>query len=160
MQHLNTLIEQLKQRGLMLCTAESCTGGLLAKLITDLPGTSAVFERGFVTYSNASKNQLLGVGKNVLERYGAVSEEVAREMASRALKHAEADIAVSITGIAGPDGGTAAKPVGTVFIATAYQRDSLLDVVAQKYHFDGNRGAIRTQSAEAAIDMLLEAVQK
>ena len=107
------------QSGLKLATAESCTGGLIAAILTEVPGSSDVFERGFVTYSNEAKTELLGVPAELIEKHGAVSEEVARAMASGALGHSRADIAVAVTGVAGPGGGTTAKPVGLVHLAAA-----------------------------------------
>jgi nicotinamide-nucleotide amidase len=110
------LLHLCRQRKLTVSTAESCTGGLLAALLTELPGSSKVFERGFVTYSNDSKAELLGVSKDLIELHGAVSQEIALAMAQGALKYSCASIAVSITGVAGPGGGTDAKPVGLVFL--------------------------------------------
>jgi nicotinamide-nucleotide amidase len=111
------LLQLCRQRKLMITTAESCTGGLLAALLTEIPGSSKVFERGFVTYSNDAKAELLGVSKDLIELRGAVSEEIALAMAEGALKWSRASIAVSITGVAGPSGGTDTKPVGLVFLA-------------------------------------------
>ena len=111
------LLQLCRQRQLMITTAESCTGGLLAALLTEIPGSSKVFERGFVTYSNDAKAELLGVSKALIELRGAVSEEIALAMAEGALKCSRASIAVSITGVAGPGGGTDAKPVGLLFLA-------------------------------------------
>ena len=113
------LIVRYRSAGLMVATAESCTGGLIAGLLTEIPGSSNVVERGFVVYSNAAKEELLEVSASTLARYGAVSEETARAMAEGALKASRADVAVSVTGVAGPDGGTAAKPVGLVHFACA-----------------------------------------
>jgi nicotinamide-nucleotide amidase len=113
------LLADLQRRSLRLATAESCTGGLLAGLLTEIPGASATLERGFVTYSNAAKSSLLGVDPQLIERVGAVSEEVARAMAEGALAAAPVAMAVAITGIAGPDGGTPEKPVGLVYLAVA-----------------------------------------
>jgi nicotinamide-nucleotide amidase len=110
---------------LTLAAAESCTGGLLAALLTEVPGSSDVFERGFVTYSNAAKTEQLGVPADLIERHGAVSEEVARAMACGALQHSRADLAVAVTGVAGPGGGTAAKPVGLVHLAAARRGGSV-----------------------------------
>ena len=111
---LKKVSKKLHQRNLLLVSAESCTGGWLAKQITDLPGSSAIFDRGFVTYSNDSKQQMLGVQKNTIEGFGAVSENVVNEMALGALENSNADIAIAISGVAGPDGGTKEKPVGMV----------------------------------------------
>ena len=113
------LIDALRFRGLKLATAESCTGGLIAAILTEVPGASDVFERGFVTYSNEAKIEQLGVSAELIARPGAVSEEVARAMASGALKNSRVDIAVAVTGVAGPGGGTDAKPIGLVHLATA-----------------------------------------
>jgi len=138
--------------GLGLATAESCTGGLLSALLTEIPGSSAVFERGFVVYSNEAKEEMLGVSDEVLAAYGAVSEATARAMALGALAHSRADIAVSVTGIAGPDGGTAAKPVGLVHLACARRGGG---TVAVERRFGAlSRAAIRLASVEAALGLL------
>jgi nicotinamide-nucleotide amidase len=131
-------------------TAESCTGGWLAKCFTDLAGSSAWFDRGFVTYSNASKQDMLGVSKASLEKYGAVSEQVAKEMVQGALKNSQADIAVAITGIAGPDGGGDEKPVGTVFIAWASHHH----VNYKRFQFEGNRESVRLASILSSMEEL------
>lgn len=136
----------------MLVTAESCTGGLIAKICTDLAGSSAWFERGLVTYSNQAKIDLLGVSEQALQRHGAVSEAVASEMAAGALAHSRAQIAVAVTGIAGPDGGSEAKPVGSVCFGFAMGQD----VMCETRHFSGSRDAVRQQSARHAITRLLE----
>jgi nicotinamide-nucleotide amidase len=120
------VLDLCRTRRLLLATAESCTGGLLAALLTEVPGSSKVFERGFITYSNDSKMTLLGVSSDLIDHHGAVSEQVALAMAEGALKHSRASIAVSITGIAGPGGGTKDKPVGLVFLAcTRNGKDSI-----------------------------------
>jgi nicotinamide-nucleotide amidase len=148
------LAEQLGRKltadGKKIATAESCTGGWIAQTITDVPGSSAWFDRGFVTYSNAAKVQMLGVKPQTLESYGAVSAETATEMAVGALKHSDADISVAVTGIAGPDGGTPEKPVGTVFIAWA---DKNGENTVVKKHFAGNRRQIRGQTVKSAIQL-------
>src|SRR5271154_7318732 len=113
------LVSACSARGLKIATAESCTGGLICALLTEIPGSSAVLERGFVVYSNEAKREVLGVPEAVLAAHGAVSEPTARAMALGAITHSNADVAVSVTGIAGPDGGTAAKPVGLVHFACA-----------------------------------------
>jgi nicotinamide-nucleotide amidase len=138
----------LKARGALLATAESCTGGWAAQAVTAIAGSSDWFERGFVTYSNAAKQELLGVRRETLERHGAVSEETAREMAVGALARSRATLAVSITGVAGPGGGSAAKPVGTVCFAWASARGRLR---SETRHFDGDREAVRRQSVEHAL---------
>lgn len=141
----------LLERGQMVCTAESCTGGLIAKTFTDIAGSSDWFERGFVTYSNAAKNEMLAVPDSIIEDCGAVSEPVAAAMASGALRHSRADHAVAVTGIAGPGGGSADKPVGTVWIAVA----SASQQQARLFRFDGDRSAVRQATLEAALEMLL-----
>ncbi len=140
-----TLGAQLKQRGEILALAESCTGGMTAVAITAIAGSSAWFDRGFVTYSNQSKVDALGVPAEVIAKYGAVSEQTANEMAQGALKHSQASIVGSITGIAGPDGGTQQKPVGTVCFAWAHA-DGRLKCSTQL--FQGNRAQIRHQATE------------
>ena len=142
----------LKEKKLFIVTAESCSGGLLAAALTDVPGSSAYFERGFITYSNIAKQEVLGVHSETLERFGAVSEEAAKEMAEGALRNSHAQIGVAITGIAGPDGGTKEKPIGSVWVAWA----SLgLPTKAAKVHFDGDRASIRMQTVEFALEGLL-----
>lgn len=140
-------------RNRRLVTAESCTGGLLAAVLTSVPGASAWFERGFITYTNEAKQELLGVSAVTLERHGAVSLETARAMAAGALAHAPADLAASVTGIAGPGGGSADKPVGTVCIALA-ERGGWLG--ARRWSFAGDRSAVRSQSVRAAVEGMLE----
>lgn len=137
----------------MLAAAESCTGGWVAQALTAVAGSSAWFERGFVTYSNAAKEEMLGVRRETLERHGAVSEETAREMALGALARSHASVALAITGIAGPSGGTAQKPVGTVCFAWAGAK---LQACAETRHFAGDREAVRRQSVEHSLKRLLE----
>ncbi|MES1197166.1 MAG: CinA family protein [Pseudomonadota bacterium] len=143
-----------ERQGLKLVTAESCTGGLIAACLTSIPGSSAVFERGLVTYSNEAKTELLGVPSTLIVAKGAVSEEVARAMAEGALAHAHADLSVSVTGIAGPDGGSAEKPVGLVHFAAARQGRATL----HEEHRFGNIGrhAVQVESAAVALRMLLQ----
>jgi len=148
----NLLGRALSARGWMLATAESCSGGLLAGAVTDTPGSSIWFERGFVTYSNESKTELLGVKPATLARYGAVSEETAREMADGAIAHSRADVAIAVTGIAGPDGGSVAKPVGMVWLAW---RERHGDGGAQVYCFPGDREAVRRCVVKAALERLI-----
>ena len=140
------------QRRLKITTAESCTGGLLAALFTDLAGSSKVFERGFVTYSNKAKVDMLGVAGDVLADYGAVSEPVARLMAEGALEASRANIAVAITGIAGPGGGTPMKPVGTVHIACARENKAMLHEMLMLG--DIGRTEVRLATLEAALNMI------
>ena len=148
------LLDDLRRRGLKLATAESCTGGLIAALLTEIAGSSDVIERGFVTYSNAAKTELLGLPEAMLAEHGAVSEPVTRAMAQGALARSHADIAVAVTGIAGPGGGTAAKPVGLVHIAAALRGGAALH---RECRFgDIGRGAIRTASVAAALQLAAE----
>lgn len=140
-----------RRHGLTLATAESCTGGLVAGVLTEIPGSSDVVERGFVTYSNNAKMELLGVRQAALERHGAVSENVARQMAEGARRRAGVDLAVSITGIAGPGGATPTKPVGLVHLACARTGRTTLH---RREVFKGNRAAIRRQAVRAALDLL------
>lgn len=143
------------KRGLTIATAESCTGGLVSALLTELPGSSKMFTHGFITYANEAKHQLLGVPNETLTTYGAVSETTARAMAEGAREAAGTSLAISITGIAGPDGGSAEKPVGTVHMACAMQGRTTLH---EKHQFDGDRNAIRMQAAEASIQLLLKQI--
>lgn len=138
----------LRDCGEMLATAESCTGGWIAKLVTDIAGSSAWFEGGAVTYSNALKQALLGVTASTLERHGAVSRECALEMVAGALARLDAGVAVAVTGVAGPTGGSVDKPVGTVWIAWQRRGGAAR---AEVYHFDGDRDAVRRQTVAAAL---------
>ncbi len=145
-------LDQARERGLMIATAESCTGGLLAAALTAVPGASSVFERGFVTYTNESKMELLGVSEETLKAYGAVSEQTAREMAEGALARSRADLAVSITGIAGPGGGSPEKPVGLVHFACAARDGETIALMKQ--FGDIGRGKVRWQAMLTALDLL------
>ena len=146
------LLDLCRQKQLKLATAESCTGGLLTATLTDIPGSSDVFDRGFVTYSNAAKRAVLGVPTTTLDRCGAVSRETAEAMATGTLAHAPVDLAVSITGIAGPGGGTAQKPVGLVHFAVASRSGKLIH---QERRFgDIGRGSVRHASVVEALAML------
>ncbi len=147
-QLVGRLAALLSDRNLKICTAESCTGGLIAKSFTDLAGSSIWFERGFVTYSNAAKTEMLDVPESLIEDYGAVSEVVAGAMASGALQHSAADLAIAVTGVAGPDGGSKEKPVGTVWIAHASKEQ----LIAKKYLFPGDRDAIRQATLRQVIE--------
>lgn len=152
-----TLLAAFRARKKMLATAESCTGGLIAATLTDIPGSSDVVERGFVTYSNAAKTEMLGVPAALIAAEGAVSEPVARAMAAGALAHSAADVAVSVTGIAGPGGGSAAKPVGLVWFGLA-ARDGTVATVRRV--FPGDRGAVRRAAVAQALLLLAEAVAR
>ena len=137
----------------MLATAESCTGGMIAAACTDLAGSSNWFERGFVTYSNAAKTELLGVDAGLIAQFGAVSEAVARAMAAGALAHSHAQVAVAVTGVAGPAGGSPEKPVGTVWFGWATPAGLTSEVI----HFAGDRAAVRHATVRHALTRLLEA---
>jgi nicotinamide-nucleotide amidase len=143
----------LKTHDMMLTTAESCTGGGVAQAITEVAGSSAWFERGFVTYSNLSKQQMLGVSEVTLKQHGAVSEAVVREMVAGALANSVSDIALSVSGIAGPDGGTAEKPVGTVWFAWGIKHGV---TIAQRYLLQGNRAEVRAQAVNIALQGVLD----
>ena len=143
---------RLRASGAMLVTAESCTGGWVSEVVTSVSGSSRWFERGFVTYSDAAKRQMLGVKKKTLRKHGAVSQETAREMAKGALKRSRGTIAVAVTGVAGPTGGSAAKPVGTVCFAFATPKS----VLAETQHFKGDRESVRQQSVVRALEGVLE----
>lgn len=147
-----SLAERLTRNGLKLATAESCTGGMIAAACTDLPGSSAWFDRGFITYSNAAKTDLLAVEERLLRRAGAVCEGVARAMVLGALSHSQAQVAISVTGVAGPTGGSPAKPVGTVWFGFAVPGQ----VITEKRHFDGDRAQVRTATVHHALKRLLE----
>ena len=146
------ILDDAEQSRLRICTAESCTGGLVAALFTDIPGSSTVFERGFVTYSNRAKEEMLGVPGDVLADYGAVSEPVARMMAEGALEASRANIAVAITGVAGPGGGTPMKPVGTVHVACARENRAVVHEMLQVG--DIGRHEIRMAAVECALNLI------
>ena len=144
--------ERMRQRGWQLATAESCTGGLVSAAITEIAGSSAWFDRAFVTYSNESKVELLGVSPLTLHAHGAVSEQTVREMLAGALARSVAHVAVAVSGIAGPGGGTAEKPVGTVCFGWQWRGSAAL---CTTHHLEGNRAAVRAQSVEIALSGLL-----
>jgi nicotinamide-nucleotide amidase len=149
------LLDHLRKRGLKLAAAESCTGGLLTALLTEIAGSSDVVERGFVTYSNAAKHEMLGVPEAMLAEHGAVSEPVARAMADGALAHSAADVAVAVTGIAGPGGGTATKPVGLVHFAAARRGGGVLH---RECRFgDIGRSEVRIASVREALQLFSRA---
>jgi len=150
-----TLSKILLEREWLLSTVESCTGGWLAKSCTDLAGSSAWFERGYVTYSNLSKSEMIGVEMSLIDAHGAVSEETVGAMVSGALEHSPAHIAVAISGIAGPDGGTEAKPVGTVCFGWKVKAR---ERVVKTAHFDGDREMVRRLAVEYALDGLIELI--
>jgi len=151
-EHLCGLVANLLcKRQWMLATAESCTGGLIAAACTDLAGSSNWFERGFVTYSNAAKTELLGVPAELIEQFGAVSEPVARAMAAGALAHSHAQVAVAVTGVAGPGGGSVDKPVGTVWFGWATPTGQH----SECQHFAGDRAAVRAATVRHALTRLL-----
>ena len=161
MTNLTSLAEQLvthaAKAGIMLTCAESCTGGMVAAALTDISGASAVLDRGFVTYSNEAKMDLLGVKDTTLEAFGAVSAETAAEMAAGALAAApNTSAAIAITGVAGPGGGSAKKPVGLVWFGLALKG---APTVTQRQLFTGDRAAIRQQAAQRALSMLLKALE-
>jgi nicotinamide-nucleotide amidase len=148
------VLNEAKSKGLRIATAESCTGGLIAGLLTEIPGSSDVVERGFVTYSNEAKADLLGIPMALIQANGAVSEPVARAMAEGAVRHSLAQLAVSVTGIAGPGGGTADKPVGLVHMAVALEGGPTLH---EEHRFgDIGRGMVRLKTVEAALRLLLK----
>ncbi|MCR5120640.1 MAG: CinA family protein [Lachnospiraceae bacterium] len=150
------LVEVLKAKGLKMSTAESCTGGMIAAAITDVSGSSEVFERGYVTYCNEAKHDMLGVRNKTLREHGAVSKESVREMAAGAAKAAGADVAVSVSGIAGPGGGSEEKPVGLVYMGV-YVKGKLK---SKKYNFEGDREAVRNSATTAALKLVIKQIRK
>ena len=148
----NKLGAALKGRGLMLATAESCTGGGIAEAVTRIPGSSAWFDCAFVSYSYEAKTAMLGVHRDILVDFGAVSEETVREMEDGAITRSRAQVAVAVTGIAGPDGGMSDKPVGTVWFAWKFPKKP---VISEVCHFSGDRAAIRNQTVVHALSKLL-----
>jgi nicotinamide-nucleotide amidase len=152
LRHLATQVgRRLSEASQRLVAAESCTGGWISKAITDISGSSQWFTEGFVTYSNDAKHGRLGVPWSVLRKHGAVSEATARAMVVGALRRADADVAVAVTGIAGPDGGVPGKPVGTVWLSWARRRGRLVETTVQLQHFRGDRDAIRRKTVRAAL---------
>lgn len=145
--------ETLRAQNLKLTTAESCTGGMISAAFTDLSGSSDIFDRGFVTYSNEAKMDMLGVLQATLDAHGAVSEHTAQQMCEGALKNSLADIAIAVTGIAGPSGGTEDKPVGLVYIGIAKKN---AETKVFKHIFEGDRSAVRQQTVESALTHLLK----
>ena len=151
------LIETCAAQKIMIATAESCTGGLIAGALTEISGSSEVFERGFVVYSNEAKSDMLGVATETIEEFGAVSAEVAEALAASAIRHSKAGFAVSVTGIAGPTGGTVAKPVGLVYIGVA---DRAGTAFHYKCLFKGDRDDVRLQAVKEALTMLMTFAEK
>lgn len=151
-----TVLEACRRHGILLATAESCTGGLIAASLTDIGGSSDVVDRGFVTYSNEAKQEMIGVPAELIAKHGAVSEEVALAMAAGALAHSRAGIAVSVTGIAGPGGGSGTKPVGLVWFALALKDKP--PVAARHLFVDHGRASIRMAAVNTALDMVLQAL--
>jgi nicotinamide-nucleotide amidase len=154
----NTLLELCKARKLTLATAESCTGGLVAATLSEIPGSSLVLDRGFVTYSNEAKQQMLGVAPATIDVYGAVSTECAEEMAKGALAHASVDLAVSITGIAGPTGAVPGKPIGLVYFCAASRSGRV--IAHDRKYGDIGRAKVRSESVLQALVMLQELAEK
>ncbi len=146
----------LKGRGFSLTSAESCTGGWIGEAVTAVPGSSEWYERGFITYTNAAKHEMLGVAEDTLKKFGAVSIETVKAMVTGALAHSHAQVAVAVSGVAGPAGGTPAKPVGTVCIAWGLHGG---EPVAETRHFDGDREAVRRQSVECALAGVLALIE-
>ncbi len=146
--------ESLKSHGMMLVTAESCTGGEVAMVVTEIGGSSAWFERGFVTYTNVAKVEMLGVRQATLDRYGAVSELTVREMAEGALRNSHAHVSLAVSGIAGPSGGTPDKPVGTVWFAWSLPGEG--STSARMHHLSGNRSEIRAQATRIALQGVVD----
>ncbi|HJN60326.1 MAG TPA: CinA family protein [Alphaproteobacteria bacterium] len=150
------LLSACRANKIKIATAESCTGGLIAGCLTAVAGSSDVVERGFVTYSNEAKTEMLGVPGELILRVGAVSEEVSRAMAEGALEHSRAQLALAVTGIAGPGGGTEEKPVGLVHLSCARQGGATRHL---RHMFEGDRDAVRTAAVETALDMALHAIK-
>ena len=147
----------LERRGFMMATAESCTGGWIAEAVTMVPGSSAWFDRGFVTYTYISKREMLGVSSETLERHGAVSQPVVEQMVTGALERSHAQVAVAVSGTAGPAGGTVEKPVGTVCFAWALKEGA---AQSETRHFEGDREAVRRQSVVHALERVLPLVER
>ena len=158
---ITLVADLLLKNGCFLVTAESCTGGMIAAACTDLAGSSAWFERGFVTYSNAAKTESLGVDASLIATEGAVSEPVVRAMARGAISHSKAQVAVAVTGVAGPTGGSVGKPVGTVWFGFAFSgfpgfSNSSDQLVSEVRHFEGDRAAVRAATLQHALQRLVE----
>jgi nicotinamide-nucleotide amidase len=156
-EHARQVGYALKSHGMLLVTAESCTGGGVAHAITEVVGSSSWFERGFITYSNLSKQQMLGVSEATLQRHGAVSEATVREMAAGALSNSVAQVALAVSGIAGPDGGSAEKPVGTVWFAWGIKSG---ETHSQRHHIEGDRAEVRAQAVNIALQGVINLLNK
>ena len=160
MDELNQLAEQvgaaLKSHGLILVTAESCTGGWVGEVVTSVAGSSHWYDRGFITYTNEAKQEMLGVSASTLSEFGAVSEQTVREMAAGALKHSRAQVALAVSGIAGPGGATPGKPVGTVCIAWALRSGVERSRI---FHFSGDRAEVRRQAVIAALHEVVKLIE-
>jgi nicotinamide-nucleotide amidase len=158
-EELKQLAKSLNQRlltsGYVMASAESCTGGWIAKAMTDVPGSSGCFDRAFITYSNEAKQEMLGVAAETIEQYGAVSEPVVREMVQGALGRSKASVAVAVSGIAGPDGGSDEKPVGTVWLAWGREGE---EIVTATRLFPGDREEVRYQTSVAALQGILDLI--
>ena len=152
LQDAESLLQLLRGKGLRIVTAESCTGGLIAALLTEIPGSSDVLERGFVTYSNDAKAEAIGVPRALIEQFGAVSREVAEAMARGALAHSKADIAISVTGVAGPGGGSADKPVGLVYLSALRRGQDTITI--ERRIAEGSRSAVRLASVGEALSLI------
>ncbi len=150
------VVELLKENGLTVTTAESCTGGLVAARLVDVPGVSEVFKQGFITYSNKAKRKLLNVKKTTLKEVGAVSEKTAREMAKGAILASGADASIATTGIAGPDGGTEEKPVGLVYLAVSVRGQ----IYTEEHQFEGDRMEVRESTVHAALTLLKKGLKE
>ncbi len=153
---MDKLFELLQKNNLTISTAESCTGGMIASAITDVSGSSNFFGMGVVTYSNDAKMKLIGVGKETLDKFGAVSEQTAKQMAEGVLKLADSDISVAVTGIAGPTGGTVEKPVGLVYIGVSGRYGTFV----YKNNFDGTRDDVRRQTVYRAFELMCDYIYK
>ena len=152
---IDLVADLMLKNGLFLATAESCTGGMIAAACTDLAGSSAWFDRGFVTYSNDAKTKMLGVDATLIAQDGAVSEQVARAMAFGAIRHSQANVSVAVTGVAGPTGGSVAKPVGTVWFGFSISGQLL----SEKQVFSGNRAAVRQATVQYALQRLIQVLR-
>lgn len=155
-----SIVRICAEKDIMIALAESCTGGLISKMITDVAGASSCLDRGAVTYGNGAKIDMLDVDPAIIEEHGAVSGECAEAMACGMLKRSDAAVALAVTGIAGPTGGTKEKPVGTVWFALAVGAGNNIEVNVEKVLFEGTRAKIRHQAAEHGLDILLDAIEK